>query len=88
MFSATDTTDKCINITTNEDSFFEANEMFTVSLSVISPTTGVTIQRSQTTVVIVDDDGIIVVLHVVLMSACMYIHITVNEISKKLSLSG
>ena len=59
-FTATDTTDKCINITTNEDSFFEANEMFTVSLSVVSPTTGVTIQRSQTTVVIVDDDGRII----------------------------
>ena len=56
-FTATDTTDKCINITTSEDSIFEANKMFTVSLSVVSPTTGVTIQRSQTTVVIVDDDG-------------------------------
>ncbi len=58
--SATDTTDKCINIITNRDSIFEANEMFTVSLSVVSPTTGVTIQRSQTTVVIVDDDGRII----------------------------
>ncbi len=67
-FTATDTTDKCIDITTSEDSIFEANEMFTVSLSVLSPTTGVTIQRNQTTVIIVDDDGIIVVLHVVLMS--------------------
>ncbi len=60
-FTATDTTDKCIDITTSEDSIFEANEIFTVSLSVLSPTTGVTIQRSQTTVIIVDDDGIIVV---------------------------
>ncbi len=56
-FSATDTTDKCINIITIQDNVFEANEMFTVSLSVVSPTTGVTIERSQTTVVIVDDDG-------------------------------
>ncbi len=56
-FTATDATDKCIDIITSEDSFFEANEMFTVSLSVVSPTTGVTIQRNQTTVVIVDDDG-------------------------------
>ncbi len=59
-FTATDTTDKCIDITTNEDNVFEANEMFTVSLSVVSPTTGVTIQRRQTTVVIMDDDGRII----------------------------
>ncbi len=59
-FTATDTTDKCINITTIQDNVLEANEMFTVSLSVVSPTTGVTIQRSQTTVVIVDDDGRII----------------------------
>ena len=32
--------------------------MFTVSLSVVSLTTGVTVGRSQTTIVIVDDDGI------------------------------
>ena len=60
VFTATDTTDfKCIDITTSEDNIFEANEMFTVSLSVVSPTTGVTVieGRSQTTVVIVDDDG-------------------------------
>ncbi len=58
-FTATDTTDKCIDITTSEDNIFEANEMFTVSLSVVSPTTGVTVivGRSQTTVIIVDDDG-------------------------------
>ncbi len=67
-FSATDTTDKCIDIIMSEDSIFEANEMFTVSLSVVSPTTGVTIQRSRTTVVIVDDDGM-VSLHVILISA-------------------
>ena len=55
--------------------------MFTVSLSVVSPTTGATVieGRSQTTVIIVDDDGrvniIIVILHVILMSAlrdCIY----------------
>ncbi len=60
VFTATDTTDfKCIDITTSEDNIFEANEMFTVSLSVVSPTTGVTVVegRSQTTVIIVDDDG-------------------------------
>ncbi len=58
--TVTDTTDKCIDITTREDIIFEANEMFTVSLSVLSPTTGVTIQSSQTTVIIVDDDGRII----------------------------
>ncbi len=63
IFTATDTTDKCITIRTSEDNIFEANEMFTVSLSVISPTTGptgVTVieGRSQTTVIILDDDGI------------------------------
>ncbi|XP_064396201.1 uncharacterized protein LOC135343155 [Halichondria panicea] len=60
-FTATDTTDfKCIDITTSEDNIFEANEMFTVSLSVVSPTTGVTVieGRSQTTVIIVDDDEV------------------------------
>ncbi len=57
-FTVTDTTDfKCIEITTSEDNIFEANEMFTVSLSVVSPTTGITVGRSQTTVIIVDDDG-------------------------------
>ena len=58
-FTATDTTDKCIDTATSEDNIFEANEMFTVSLSVVSPTTGVTVieGRSQTTVIIVDDDG-------------------------------
>ncbi|XP_064396279.1 uncharacterized protein LOC135343205 isoform X2 [Halichondria panicea] len=55
-FTATDTTDKCIVIATNGDRIFEANEIFTVSLSVVSPTTGVTVVRSQTTVIIVDDD--------------------------------
>ncbi len=58
-FTATDTTDKYIDIRTSEDNIFEANEMFTVSLSVVSPTTGVTVSvgRSQTTVIIEDDDG-------------------------------
>ncbi|XP_064396216.1 uncharacterized protein LOC135343165 isoform X2 [Halichondria panicea] len=61
VFTATDTTDfKCIDITTSEDNIFEGNEMFTVSLSVVSPTTGVTVieGRSQTTVIIVDDDEV------------------------------
>ncbi len=57
-FTATDTTDKCIDITTSEDNIFETNEMLSVSLSVVSPTTGVTVGRGQTTVVIEDDDGI------------------------------
>ena len=59
-FTTTDITDKCIMvIMTSEDNIFEANEMFTVSLSVVSPTTGATVivGRSQTTVIIVDDDG-------------------------------
>ncbi len=50
--------------------------MFTVSLSVVSPTTGVTVieGRSQTTVVIVDDDGRVnlVILHVSALRDCIY----------------
>ena len=79
VFTATDTTDfKCIDITTSEDNIFEANEMFTVSLSVVSPTTGatVTVGRSQTIVIIEDDDGRVnFILHAILMSAlrdCIY----------------
>ena len=69
-FTATDTTDKCIVIATNGDRIFEANEMFTVSLSVVSPITGVTVTegRSQTTVIIVDDDGRI---HIVYCNECI-----------------
>ncbi|XP_064407623.1 mucin-3A-like isoform X2 [Halichondria panicea] len=62
-FTTTDITDKCIMvIMTSEDNIFEANEMFTVSLSVVSPTTGATVivGRSQTTVIIVDDDEVMV----------------------------
>ncbi len=67
-FTATDTTDKCIVIATNGDRIFEANEIFTVSLSVVSPTTGVTVVRSQTTVIIVDDDGRV---HIVYCNECI-----------------
>ena len=58
-FSEIDTADKCVTVETTDDSIFEEDETFTVTLSVDSPSEGVTVTEgmSQTTVTITDDDG-------------------------------
>ena len=47
----------CANISILEDTLFEGNETFTVTLVVTNPSSGVTLNNNMTEIAITDNDG-------------------------------
>lgn len=62
MFQASDSDNQtlCVDFTVFDDLIYEANEMFSVSLSIAEGTTGVGVHIPSATMTIIDDDSLTV----------------------------
>lgn len=90
-FTEADTRDRCISVLAEQDTIFELEETFSVSLSVDSPSERVTVRegRSQTTVtILMDDDGNVGILNLVLAIIsflCIGVTVTMNYANSRIN---
>ena len=55
--NSTDSTAQCLNLTITDDSQVEEDEIFRVTLVLVTTGVGVTLGRDETTMVIIDNEG-------------------------------
>ena len=57
VVNSTDSTAQCLNVTITDDTLVEGDEIFMVTLVVVTTGVGVTLGSNSTTILIIDNDG-------------------------------